>query len=327
MQCSALLSRKQLFFYKKEENRGARGGVRTAVSIGQVAAALLLLLLLLLLPGGAMAAAAEASVRVFTRFRPLNKREAALGVKQAEGFLTLTDSTIKLPQELMQREVTFDQVFRTDSTQPQVYDAVARATVADVMAGFNGTIFAYGQTGAGKSWSMMGPDNLVQMMGVEGFDDSQRGIIPRATAEIFEKIFADERGVVEYTVRVSYLEVYREVIRDLLDPNKKRLEVREHVQTGIYVDGLTEEWVTHVDEVLDVLKRGDAARAVASTQMNAASSRSHSVFTMKVTQKETDATTQGQLNLVDLAGSEKIGARPPPPPQTPKSTEQPGCFA
>eukprot|EP01051_Picozoa_sp_SAG22_P018807 SAG22_NODE_3278_length_1810_cov_1.941555_1_plen_450_part_10 len=261
------------------------------------------------------APAAEANVKVFCRFRPLNTREVKLGADRTDGFLALTDTTIKLqPAEFnMKKDVTFDRVFGSDSTQPQVYAAVAKAMVADVMAGFNGTIFAYGQTGAGKSWSMMGPENLVQNMGVEGFDDSQQGIIPRAATEIFDiinqRIAADPERTAEYSVQVSYLEIYRETIRDLLDPasREKRLEVREHAVTGVYVEGLSHEPVVDTEEVLEVLKCGDEARATASTKMNAASSRSHAVFTMKVKQQSQEATTEGLLNLVDLAGSEKVG--------------------
>ena len=256
--------------------------------------------------------AESASVRVYARFRPLNSREQALDVgthEHPDNFLQLNGGVVKMHSDFMQREVTFDRVFSTASSQEQVYEEVAATTVQDIMDGFNGTVFAYGQTGAGKSWSMMGPDDLVQCMGIDGFDDSKRGIIPRATSDIFEKMSeAARREPTLFTVQVSYVEVYRENIRDLLDPSKSKLEVRESAQAGVYVDGLSEEYVTDVEDVLDVLKRGDATRAVASTKMNAASSRSHSVFTMKVSQRsEADGSTRtGQLNLVDLAGSEKV---------------------
>jgi kinesin family protein 5 len=193
------------------------------------------------------------------------------------------------------------------------YNEVAASTVDDILAGYNGTIFAYGQTGAGKSWSMMGPD--LQMRGMEGFDHSLGGIIPRSTEDIFEKIQRTEGS--EFTVQVSYLEVYRETVKDLLDPTKTNLSVREGKGHNFYVEGLTEEYVTDAEDVLDALKRGDENRAVAATKMNAVSSRSHSVFMMKVNQRKLDdgSTKSGQLNLVDLAGSEKIqSAHLPWPP-------------
>lgn len=191
-----------------------------------------------------------------------------------------------------------------DSVCRAQYNEVASSTVDDILAGYNGTVFAYGQTGAGKSWSMMGPD--LQMRGMEGFDHSLGGIIPRSTEDIFEKIQQTEGS--EFTVQVSYLEVYRETVKDLLDASKTNLSVREGKDHTFYVEGLTEEYVTDADEVLDALKRGDENRAVAATKMNAVSSRSHSVFMMKVNQRKIDdgSTKTGQLNLVDLAGSEKI---------------------
>lgn len=151
---------------------------------------------------------------------------------------------------------------------------------------------------------MMGPD--LQMRGMEGFDHSLGGIIPRSTEDIFEKIHQTEG--IEFTVQVSYLEVYRETVKDLLDATKTNLSVREGKDHSFYVEGLTEEYVTDAEEVLDALKRGDENRAVAATKMNAVSSRSHSVFMMKVNQRRIDdgSTKTGQLNLVDLAGSEKI---------------------
>ena len=184
------------------------------------------------------------------------------------------------------------------------YDEVAASTVDDILGGYNGTIFAYGQTGSGKSWSMMGPD--LQMRGMPGFDHSLGGIIPRSSEDIFEKIHRTEGS--EFTVQVSYLEVYRETIKDLLDATKTNLSVREGAGRNFYVEGLTEEYVTDAEDVLDALKRGDENRHVAATKMNAVSSRSHSVFMMKVSQRNLDdgSTKTGQLNLVDLAGSEKI---------------------
>ena len=111
-----------------------------------------------------------------------------------------------------------------------------------------------------------------------------------------------------FTVTASYLEVYREAIKDLLDGTKDNLQVREHPTQGIYVDGLTKATVSTAEEIYDVLNMGDSARAVASTNMNATSSRSHSVFMVNVSQKSEEGSTKaGTLNLVDLAGSEKVG--------------------
>lgn len=167
------------------------------------------------------------------------------------------------------------------------------------MNGYNGTVFAYGQTGAGKSYTMMGSD----------IDDTDgKGIIPRIVEQMFASILTSPSNI-EYTVRVSYMEIYMERIRDLLVPHNDNLPVHEEKSRGVYVKGLLEIYVSSVQEVYEVMRRGDAARAVASTNMNQESSRSHSIFVITITQKnvESGSAKSGQLFLVDLAGSEKVG--------------------
>jgi kinesin family protein 5 len=134
---------------------------------------------------------------------------------------------------------------------------------------------------------------------------AERGAV--ASSDIFANIGKNASGTT-YTVKCSYLEVYREAIKDLLNPEQTNMHVREHPTRGIYVDGLTEVQAGNSEEVMDVINLGDSARAVASTNMNAVSSRSHSVFIVKVQQvSEEGSKKEGKLNLVDLAGSEKIG--------------------
>ncbi|WEW62043.1 Kinesin heavy chain [Emydomyces testavorans] len=183
--------------------------------------------------------------------------------------------------------------------QQDVFDYSIRSTVDDILNGYNGTVFAYGQTGAGKSYTMMGSD----------IDDEEgKGIIPRIVEQIFASIMTSP-GNMEYTVRVSYMEIYMERIRDLLLPQNDNLPVHEEKSRGVYVKGLLEIYVSSVQEVYEVMRRGDAARAVAATNMNQESSRSHSIFVVTITQKnvETGSAKSGQLFLVDLAGSEKVG--------------------
>ena len=238
-------------------------------------------------------------VRVFCRFRPFNQREIALGEDQ-KLELEILPGKIEIMDPASGRPKTFpmDAAFRGDCRQIDVFNTIARPSVDDIFDGYNGTIFAYGQTGSGKSWSMMGGDK---------HDEELKGIIPRSAEAIFERAFADQSGT-EYSVTCSYLEVYKEVIGDLLDPSKRNLQVREKPGVGMYVDGLSQSYVSEMSEVMEVLARGDATRAVASTNMNATSSRSHSVFIMHVMQKTAEGGTKvGKLNLVDLAGSEKIG--------------------
>ncbi len=185
------------------------------------------------------------------------------------------------------------------SRQTDVFDFSIRPTVDDILNGYNGTVFAYGQTGAGKSYTMMGSD-------ID--NDESRGIIPRIVEQIFASILASPSNI-EYTVRVSYMEIYMERIRDLLAPQNDNLPVHEEKSRGVYVKGLLEIYVSSVQEVYEVMRRGGNARATAATNMNQESSRSHSIFVITITQKnvETGSAKSGQLFLVDLAGSEKVG--------------------
>jgi kinesin family protein 5 len=185
------------------------------------------------------------------------------------------------------------------SRQADVFDYSIRPTVDDILNGYNGTVFAYGQTGAGKSYTMMGSDMD---------DEVGKGVIPRIIQQIFASILASPSNI-EYTVRVSYMEIYMERIRDLLVPQNDNLPVHEEKNRGVYVKGLLEVYVSSEEEVYEVLRRGGSARAVSATNMNAESSRSHSIFVVTVNQKnvETGSLKSGQLFLVDLAGSEKVG--------------------
>lgn len=184
------------------------------------------------------------------------------------------------------------------SKQQDIFDYSIRPTVDDILNGYNGTVFAYGQTGAGKSYTMMGNMD----------DPEQRGVIPRIVEQIFASIMSSP-STIEYTVRVSYMEIYMEKIRDLLAPQNDNLPIHEEKNRGIYVKGLLEIYVSSVQEVYEVMRRGGNARVVSATNMNAESSRSHSIFVVTITQKnvETGSAKSGQLFLVDLAGSEKVG--------------------
>jgi kinesin family member 5 len=210
--------------------------------------------------------------------------------------MILTDS---LQSKEASGAFTFDRVFDMNSRQDDVFEYSIRSTVDDVMNGYNGTVFAYGQTGAGKSYTMMGSD----------IDNNElKGIIPRIVEQIFASIM-DSPSTIEYIVRVSYMEIYMERIRDLLMPQNDNLPIHEEKNRGVYVKGLLEIFVSNVQEVYEVMRRGASSRAVAATNMNQESSRSHSIFVINIQQKnvETGSAKSGQLFLVDLAGSEKVG--------------------
>ncbi|KAI9711298.1 MAG: Kinesin heavy chain [Bogoriella megaspora] len=237
------------------------------------------------------------TIKVVARFRPQNKVEIASGGEPIVDFES--EDTCKIASQEASGSFTFDRVFGMQSRQTDIFDFSIRSTVDDILNGYNGTVFAYGQTGAGKSYTMMGGD-------ID--DDESKGIIPRIVEQIFAGIL-ESPGNIEYTVRVSYMEIYMERIRDLLAPHNDNLPVHEEKSRGVYVKGLLEIYVGSVGEVYEVMRRGGNARAVAATNMNQESSRSHSIFVVTITQKnmETGSMKSGQLFLVDLAGSEKVG--------------------
>lgn len=244
-------------------------------------------------------ATASNTIKVVARFRPANKVEQSNQAVSIVEFPSEDSVTID-SQEASKPTYTFDRVFPVGTAQHEIFDYSIKSTVDDVLAGYNGTVFAYGQTGSGKTYTMMGAGNL--------HDPDSKGIIPRIVEQIFTKIMQSD-STIEFTVKTSYMEIYMEKIRDLLVPHNDNLPVHEDKQKGIYVKGLHEFYVGSVDEVYEVLERGGQARAVASTNMNQESSRSHSIFVIEVTQKnvETGSARSGRLYLVDLAGSEKVG--------------------
>lgn len=200
------------------------------------------------------------------------------------------------------KQYTFDSVFDWNTAQIDVYNNAARPIVDSVMEGYNGTVFAYGQTGTGKTFSMKGIDEPPEL----------RGIIPNSFQHVFDAIDASEDA--DFLVRASFLEIYNEEIRDLLGKNSQsRLEVKESVETGVYVKDLTSFVVKGVAEINNVLAVGDKNRTVGATLMNQDSSRSHSIFSITVERSDHGGAAGddgghirvGKLNLVDLAGSER----------------------
>nr|XP_040058777.1 kinesin heavy chain isoform X2 [Gasterosteus aculeatus aculeatus] len=233
----------------------------------------------------------ECNIKVLCRFRPLNKSE----IIRRDKFIPIFqgEDTVVLGG----KSYVFDQVFPTNTSQIQVYNTCAKQIVKDVLGGYNGTIFAYGQTSSGKTHTMEG--NLHDPQGM--------GIIPRIAEDIFEHIFAMDENL-EFHIKVSYFEIYMDKIRDLLDVTKTNLSVHEDKYRVPYVKGCTERFVTSPEEVMDVIDEGKANRHVAVTNMNEHSSRSHSIFLINIKQEnvETELKLCGKLYLVDLAGSEKV---------------------
>ncbi|ORX62146.1 kinesin heavy chain [Hesseltinella vesiculosa] len=238
------------------------------------------------------------NIRVVCRFRPSNKTEIAEGGVPIVNVLEDGTSVVINGKEA-QQTFAYDKVFGMDTLQKDVFEYSIKPTVLDILSGYNGTIFCYGQSGSGKTYTMMGSD-------ID--DDKAKGIIPRIVEQIFDSIMQAPANL-EFTVRVSYLEIYMEKVRDLLNPSADNLPIHEDKTKGIYVKGLREVYVSSTEEVYEVMKSGNNNRVVASTGMNAESSRSHSIVLVTITQKnlDTGAAKSGKLYLVDLAGSEKVG--------------------
>ena len=199
------------------------------------------------------------------------------------------------------KSFAYDAVYGEESQQQTVYDESAFSLVESVLEGYNGTIFAYGQTGCGKTHTMVG----------NPASEDTKGIIPKAFTHIFGCI-DDSSGGKRFLVRCSYLEIYMEKILDLLgsDHNTNH-EIKEDPQKGISVKNLTTVIVKSIDEIEKIMKAGSKNRKLAATKMNAESSRSHSIFSIYIETSEEAGDDQemrfraGKLHLVDLAGSER----------------------
>ncbi|XP_041119620.1 kinesin-like protein KIF1A isoform X23 [Polyodon spathula] len=253
---------------------------------------------------------AAASVKVAVRVRPFNSREIS---KDSKCIIQMTGNTTtilnpKQPKE--NKSFNFDYSYWSHTSpedinyasQQQVYRDIGEEMLQHAFEGYNVCIFAYGQTGAGKSYTMMGRQ-----------EKDQLGIIPLMCEDLFSRINdGNIDNSLAYSVEVSYMEIYCERVRDLLNPkNKGNLRVREHPLMGPYVEDLSKLAVTSYNDIQDLMDSGNKARTVAATNMNETSSRSHAVFNIIFTQKrqdeESDNTSEkvSKISLVDLAGSER----------------------
>ena len=243
-------------------------------------------------------------VKVVVRCRPLSQGEMSDGKKGIVNMDTklgqIAIKNPKLDDKEPPKTFTFDIVYNWNTEQITLYQETASPIVDSCLEGYNGTIFCYGQTGTGKTFTMEGASG-----------DKTKGIIPNAFDHVFRAIETSEDK--KFLVRASFLEIYNEEVRDLLAKNStNKLELKENVDTGVYVKNLTSFVVKGVSEICNVLAVGKKNRTVGTTLMNSDSSRSHSIFTIVIECSETvnaesgDSKIRvGKLNLVDLAGSER----------------------
>ncbi|VDL64130.1 unnamed protein product [Nippostrongylus brasiliensis] len=238
-------------------------------------------------------------VKVVVRCRPMSQREISQGHKVSVR-VDSEDNSVMLEQpngkEEPRRTFYFDAAFPPDCDQMRVYNVAARPIVENVLKGYNGTIFAYGQTGTGKTFTMTGDLERPEL----------QGIIPNSFAHIFDHIAKCQQDIT-FLVRVSYLEIYNEELRDLLakDGHGSNLEIKEKADIGVYVKNLISIIVGSASQMQKLMEFGNKNRRVGATQMNEESSRSHAMFSVTVESSERGLVTQGKLHLVDLAGSER----------------------
>ncbi|KAM9365269.1 kinesin-like protein KIF11 isoform 1-T2 [Pholidichthys leucotaenia] len=255
------------------------------------------------------------NIQVVVRCRPFNtvERKGSYSIIDCDQLRKeVTVKTGGINDKASRKTYTFDMVFGPAAKQIDVYRSVVCPILDEVIMGYNCTVFAYGQTGTGKTFTMEGERSPDEQFTWEA--DPLAGIIPRTLHHIFEKL--SENGT-EFSVKVSLLEIYNEELFDLLSPTddaSERLQLFDDPRNkrGVLVKGLEEVTVHNKDEVYQILERGSAKRRTAFTLMNAYSSRSHSVFSVTIHMKEVTLDGEelvkiGKLNLVDLAGSENIG--------------------
>ncbi|XP_059477095.1 kinesin-like protein unc-104 isoform X5 [Neocloeon triangulifer] len=252
------------------------------------------------------------SVKVAVRVRPFNNRETSREctciIEMAGNTTTICNPKLPPGSKEAIKSFNFDYSYWShDESDPEfsgqdlVYSDIGEEMLQHAFEGYNVCIFAYGQTGAGKSYTMMGKQ-----------EEGQEGIIPKICLDLFSRIKSNCSEEIKYSVEVSYMEIYCERVRDLLNPkNKGNLRVREHPLLGPYVEDLSKLAVTNYQDIHDLIDEGNKARTVAATNMNETSSRSHAVFTIFFTQQRYDADTSlttekvSKISLVDLAGSER----------------------
>ncbi|XP_051576127.1 kinesin-like protein KIF13A isoform X2 [Myxocyprinus asiaticus] len=257
----------------------------------------------------------DTKVKVAVRVRPMNRREIELSTKcvvemeENQTVLHPPPSNAKGENRKQPKVFAFDYCFWSmdESNIPKyagqevVFKCLGEGILDNAFQGYNACIFAYGQTGSGKSFSMMG-------------NGDQPGLIPRLCCSLFERVSREENEAHSFKVEVSYMEIYNEKVRDLLDPkgNRQSLKVREHKVLGPYVDGLSQLAVTSFEDIESLMSEGNKSRTVAATNMNEESSRSHAVFSVIVTQTLYDLRSGNsgekvsKISLVDLAGSERV---------------------
>ena len=251
----------------------------------------------------------SSNVKVYCRIRPENEQEISSGLgiclnPQSQTTVQIIVDNLNINSGLKEnysektkQEFTYDKIYPIETTQKTIFEQVAKPLILSAFEGINGTLFCYGQTASGKTYTMEGIPS----------DNNLCGIIPRMMHLIFEIINSGSSDI-EFSVKCQYYQIYNEKIQDLIDTNKTDLVIREDKNKGIWVGECTEKYVESEQEMIDFFNTGSNNRIVSSTKMNAISSRSHSLFSVTIYQRNviTESSKIGKLYFVDLAGSEKM---------------------
>jgi kinesin family member 5 len=245
----------------------------------------------------------EVTFTVACRFRPLNSQEKAKGdmidmEKSEDGKTIYVANPSKNNKSGLKSSYTFDHIFYSDSSQESIYNTVAKPILIDVLNGYNGIVFAYGQTSSGKTYTMSGLDTR---------DPNTKGVIPRLITDIFNMVKLSNEELL-YEIKVSFCEIYLGKIYDLIDISPKDLKIQEDKNKGVYISNLTEDYVGNQNELLDLMEKAKNNRKTGETLMNTTSSRSHFLFICNIKQTKTEDSSEKTSNLllVDLAGHEDI---------------------
>lgn len=225
----------------------------------------------------------SSNIKVLCRIRPQNSVEQG-----KECIVSQKGSTVLVKNE----RFNFDYVFPTTSTQQEVFEVSAIPIINDMLSGYNCTFFVYGQSGTGKTFSISG-------------DEKNPGLTQRIVNKIFDYIHNSTKDF-EFNISISYVEIYLEKIRDLLNINQDNLSLRENKNGEVIIENVTEKYVSSAKDIIDLFNTGNNNRSIGETKMNKRSSRSHSLFILTLTQTYYDSTISSKLVLVDLAGSEKV---------------------
>ena len=251
----------------------------------------------------------SSNVKVYCRIRPENEKEHSSGLglclePNSANSLKIIVDNLNINTGLKDnyndksaQEFVYDKVFPSDTNQKTIFEIVAKPLISAAFEGINGTLFCYGQTSSGKTYTMEGLPT----------DNNLMGVIPRMMQLIFDTINSGSPDI-EFSVKCQYYQIYNEKIQDLIDTRKTDLAIREDRNKGIWVEDCTEQYVESEQEMFNFFQNGASNRAVAATKMNALSSRSHSLFAVIIYQRNiiTESSKTGKIYFVDLAGSEKM---------------------